>query len=45
MADVDINPFGNHDKMDAQTNEMDKTIPLTPGGVIEGGGGSTWEPE
>ena len=44
MADVDIDPFGNHDKIDTQPDEpTSETIPLTPGGVI--GGGSTWEPE
>ena len=36
MADIDINPVGYHDKTEAQ---LDKIIPLTPGG------GSTWEPE
>ena len=40
MADDDINPFSNHNKTNAQPDE---TIPLTPGGVIEGA--STWEPE
>ena len=40
MADVDIDPSGEHDKTDGQPDEM---IPFTPGGgVIEGG--STWEP-
>ena len=38
MADVDIDPFGDHDKTDEPTGE---NIPLTPGG----GGGSIWEPE
>ena len=43
MADIDIDPFGNH-KMDTQSNELtDKNIPLTPGGVI--GLGAIWEPE
>ena len=37
MADVDIDPFGEHDKTDETTDE---TFPLTPVGV-----GSTWEPE
>ena len=40
MADVD--PFGKHDRTDAQPGEMGKTIPFTLGRVIEG---STWEPE
>ena len=37
MADVDINPFGDHEsRPEEPTGE---NIPLTPGG------GSTWEPE
>ena len=44
MADIDIDPFGDHDKVDAQPDEpMGETIPLIRGGVI--GGGSTWELE
>ena len=43
MADVDINPFGEHDKMDAQSDETGETIPFTTGGIFEVG--STWEPE
>ena len=39
---MDIDPFGEHDKMDAQP-DTGETIPFTPGGVIEGR--STWEPE
>ena len=39
MAEVDIDPFSDHDKTDAQPDEMGETTPLTPGG------GSTWEPE
>ena len=35
MADIDIDSFGDHDKTDAQPDEM--------GGRVEGG--STWEPE
>ena len=42
MADVDINPLGDDDKMDAQPDEPGDTIPLNPGGV---GGGTTREPE
>ena len=38
MTDVDINPFGEHDRTEERT---DKNIPLTP----VGGGGSTWELE
>ena len=37
MADVDIDPFGNHDKMDAQPNKTSETICLNPGGVVVGG--------
>ena len=34
MADVDTNPFSNHDRTDALPDEpMSETIPLTPGGV------------
>ena len=36
MADIDIDPFGEHDRTKEPT---DKNIPLTPVG-----GGSTWEP-
>ena len=36
MADVDVDPFGEHDKTDETTDE---TFPLTPRR------GSTWEPE
>ena len=43
MADVDIDPFCNHNKPDTQPNETGESILLTLGGVI--GGGSTWEPE
>ena len=43
MADIDINPFGYHDKTDAQPDETGKTISLNPGGVM--GGGATLEPE
>ena len=37
----DINSFGDHNITDAQPDTK-KTIPFTPGGVIEGK--STWEP-
>ena len=41
MADVDIDPFGEHDKTESRTDEpTDEHIPLIPGV-----GGSTWEPE
>ena len=39
MADVDIDPFGEHDRTELRTDETGETIPLTPVG------GSTWEPE
>ena len=42
MADIDINPFGDHDKTDSHPVEKGEAIHFTPGGVI---GGSTWEPE
>ena len=39
MADVDIDPFGEHDRTESRTDEpMDEHIPLIPGGR------STWEP-
>ena len=38
MADVDIDPFGEHDKIDSHPDETNKTISLTPRG-------SSWEPE
>ena len=38
MADVDIDPFEEHGKIDEPTDE---NIPLSPVGE----GGSTWEPE
>ena len=44
MADIDIDPFGDHNKRDTRPDEpTGKTIPLTPEEVI--GRGSTWEPE
>ena len=41
MADVDINPFGEHDKTDSHPDDTGETIPLPPVNP----GGSTWEPE
>ena len=41
MADVDIDPFGNHDKTESHPDDTGETIPFTPEGVIEGG--STWQ--
>ena len=43
MADIDIDPFGEHDKTDSHPDETGETIPLKPGGEVMGG--STWEPE
>ena len=40
MADVDIDPFGEHERTELRTDETDENIPLTPVGGI-----STWEPE
>ena len=40
MADIDINPFGEHDRTESRTDETGENIPLTP---VKGG--STWEPE
>ena len=37
MADIDINPFGDHESRPEEP--MGETIPLIPGR-----GGSTWEP-
>ena len=42
MADVDINPFGEHDKT-GEYPDTGETISFTQGGVIEGG--SNLEPE
>ena len=39
MADVDIDPFGEHDRTESRTDETGENIPLTPVG------GSTWKPE
>ena len=43
MADVDIDPVGDHDKTDEQSYETGETISFTPGGVIEEK--STWKPQ
>ena len=42
MADVDIDPFGEHDRTESRTDETGENIPFTP---VGGGGSSTWEPE
>ena len=39
MADVDIDPFGEHDRTESRTDETAENIPFTPVG------GSTWEPD
>ena len=39
MADIDIDPFGEHDKTDSHPDETGENIPHTPGGE------SSWEPE
>ena len=41
MTDVDINPFGDHDKRDEQPDTF-KTIPFTQGGMTER---PAWGPE
>ena len=40
MADIDIDPFGEHDRTETRPDE---NIPLPQ--VTPVGGGSTWEPE
>ena len=39
MEDVDIDPFGEHNRTESRTDETDDNILLTPVG------GSTWKPE
>ena len=39
MADIDIDPFGEHDRTELRTDETGENISLTPVGR------STWEPE
>ena len=41
MADVDIDPFGEHESRPDDNTETDENIPFNP---VEGGR-STWEPE
>ena len=41
MADVDIDPFGDHDKTDSHPDDIGENIPLPPSTP---GGRSTWEP-
>ena len=40
MADVDIDPFGEHDKTDSHSDETAKIFLSLGGG---GGGGSDWK--
>ena len=40
MADVDIDPFGEHELRTDNNTETGENIPFTPVG-----GGSTWEPK
>ena len=40
MADIDIDPFEEHNKTDLHPDETGENVPLTPGGAM---GGSTWE--
>ena len=42
MADVDIDPFGEHEARPEEPTE--EHIPLDPVTPVGGGGGSTWEP-
>ena len=35
MADVDIDPFGEHDKTNAQPDETGQKFSVTPGGAVE----------
>ena len=49
MPDIDIDPFGEHDRTESRTDEpTDEHIPLTPvgprGAPLHIGGRSTWEP-
>ena len=30
MADIDIDPFGEHDRTDSRTDETDENIPIPP---------------
>ena len=42
MADIDINPFGEHNKTDPHPDDTGENIPLP---LVNPGGGSAWEPE
>ena len=41
MADVDIDPFGEHGRTESRTDETGENIPLDP---VTPGGELTWEP-
>ena len=41
MADIDIDPFGEHESRPDDNTETGENIPFSP----VGGGRSTWEPE
>ena len=49
MADIDIDPFGEHEsRPEEPTDENIPLDPATPGGpkgTLHGEGRSTWEPE
>ena len=36
MADVDVDPFGDHNKTKDHTDETGENTPLTPGGAVRG---------
>ena len=42
-GDIDIDPFGDHDKTDSHPDETGENIPLSPEESM--GGESFWEPE
>ena len=42
MADVDIDPFGEHESRPDDNTETGENIPFTP---VGGGRPSTWEPD
>ena len=44
MADIDINPFGEHESRPDNNTETGENIPLTPVGRGRGRS-STWEPD
>ena len=42
MADLDIDPFGEHESRTDNHTEIGENIPFT---LVGGGRSSTWEPE